>query len=105
MVPVVWTEPARDDLAEIGEYIAQDSKVYAKATVQRIRAKAGMLRQFPDMGHVLPDCPGTPYRQLICGAYRIIYRMETKPRRAVISAVVHAARLIQPILANLNDDS
>lgn len=101
MVPVVWTEPARDDLVEIRDYIAQDSKAYAKATVQRIRAKAGMLRQFPEMGHILPDCPATEYRQLICGSYRIIHRLQTTPRRILIVAVIHAARLMPPLLDEL----
>jgi plasmid stabilization system protein ParE len=104
MVPVVWTEPARDDLAEIYAYIAEDSKAYARATVKRIRAKAGTLRRFPEMGHILPDYPASPYRQLACGSYRIIHRLQAEQRRVVIVAVIHAARFLPALLDQLTDE-
>jgi toxin ParE1/3/4 len=98
MVPIIWAEPALDDLREIRDYISRDSKIYARSTVKRIRAKAGLLGQMPEMGHQLPDLPDSNYRQLISGSYRIIHRFEVGQNRIFILAVIHAARLISPIL-------
>jgi plasmid stabilization system protein ParE len=52
----------------------------------------------PEMGHRLPDLPDSNYRQLISGSYRIIHRLEVDQNRIFILAVIHAARLISPIL-------
>ncbi len=38
-----WTEPAWDDLAEIANYIARDSKHYAAAFVQEVKDAAASL--------------------------------------------------------------
>ena len=40
MVKVVWTELSKDDLQEIFDYIAEDSKRYASITVNKIYNRA-----------------------------------------------------------------
>ena len=39
---VIWIQPAKDDLRAIYEYIALDSKFYAKKTVQDIVERAAI---------------------------------------------------------------
>jgi toxin ParE1/3/4 len=44
---IKWTSRARRDLREIHDYIARDSRQYAIATVERIKATVEGCQQFP----------------------------------------------------------
>ena len=55
MVQVKWTEHARDDLREIFEYIAKDSRYYAQLQVERIESSAFNIGRFPNIGRHLPE--------------------------------------------------
>jgi|SRR6516225_7045722 plasmid stabilization system protein ParE len=98
MVPVDWASPALADLRGVYDFIARGSRRYAQLTIERIRSAGGRLADFPEIGHVLPEFPDGPYRQVLMGSYRIIYRLEEKPRRVFIMAVIHGARNLAPIL-------
>ena len=52
---VKWSVPARNDLKQIHDYIANDSKYYARKVIQEIVAKTGALTEFPEMGRVVPE--------------------------------------------------
>jgi toxin ParE1/3/4 len=106
MVRVEWAAPALADLQEVHDFIARDSPRYAQITIERIQQAAGSLGSFPRLGHVLPEFPDDPYRQILAGAYRIIYRQDTVQDRILIMAVVHAARDLPPIMeSRLSDES
>ncbi len=47
---VKWTKPARQDMKQIHDYIARDSKYYAKKVIQEIVDKSQRLNDFPKMG-------------------------------------------------------
>ena len=47
---VIWTEPAKADLRFIHDFIAHDSRYYAKKVVQDIREKTDVLNELPRMG-------------------------------------------------------
>ena len=47
---VKWSIPAKDDLKQIFEYIAKDSKFYANKVADEIVEKSEMLDKFPEMG-------------------------------------------------------
>jgi toxin ParE1/3/4 len=51
---VKWSVPARNDLKQIHDYIAKDSKFYARRVTQDIVAKTGKLTDFPEIGRVVP---------------------------------------------------
>lgn len=97
MAEVVWTAPAFEDLEEIHSFIARDSKGYADLTLVALRDAAGRLSGFPRMGRHVPECLRSPYREVIEGSYRVVYRLDG-PDRILIMAVVHAARRLRPIL-------
>ena len=68
MSRLVWTVPASQDLEEILEYIAADSRPAALRTVRRIRAAADSFRGYAKAGRPgdVPDTreivvPGLPY--------------------------------------------
>ena len=92
MTRVVWSQTARTDLRAIHDYIARDSKVYAKGVVARLKQATDRLRVFPLSGGMVPEWQDPKLREVISGTYRIIYRPEKK--RVVILAVIHGARLL-----------
>ncbi len=49
---VVWSDPAREDLRSIHDYIAHDSSHYAKKVTQEIREKTDILDDLPQIGKV-----------------------------------------------------
>lgn len=95
MTRVVWTRPARDDLREIRAYIAQDSERYARVVVGRLVASVRRLREYPLSGRVVPELARPTIREVIEGAYRIVYRVT--PDAIEIVAVVHSARRFPPV--------
>lgn len=92
MVAVKWTEPARDDLAQIHDFIARDSPVAARALVERVLNATEQLASFPESGRIVPELPELGYRELIVGSYRVVYRIGGKT--IWIAVVIHGRRLL-----------
>ncbi len=55
MVKVIWTDNAIQDLDNIGEYIARDSKRYAQITVERLFGYVEILETFPLSGKIVSE--------------------------------------------------
>jgi toxin ParE1/3/4 len=86
---VRWTRLALADLRGIRTYIAADNPRSADAMVERLRAAAEMLMQFPLAGRA-GDVLGT--RELVVArtSYILVYRIE---RSGVsIARVLHGAQ-------------
>jgi len=52
---VKWSGPARMDLKQIHDYIANDSRYYAKKVVQTIVERTEELMVFPEIGRIVPE--------------------------------------------------
>jgi toxin ParE1/3/4 len=52
---VIWADPAKADLRAIHDFIASDSKFYAKKVVQDIMNRANILEEYPRIGRKAPD--------------------------------------------------
>jgi len=86
---VIWSEPAKDDLRSIHDFIAHDSKYYAKKVAQDIREKADILERLPRMGKKVPELVGEENtHELALYSYRIIYEVKTDDLVEVL-AVIH----------------
>jgi plasmid stabilization system protein ParE len=72
---VAWTARARTRLAEIHDYIAQDSKPRALAMVERILDRAEVLMLAPRGGARLQAFVDDEVRELLERPYRIVYRV------------------------------
>jgi toxin ParE1/3/4 len=92
---VRWTRAAIGHLAAIYEYISQDSPRYAKRMVDRITTRSQQIARFPQSGLVVPEYQAQDIRELIEGAYRLIYEIAGDEIRIV--AVIHGARLLPPL--------
>ena len=87
---VRWSEPARSDLRSIHDFIAHDSKYYAKKVVQDIREKMEVLDELPKMGKKVREVNDETVREVSLYSYRIIY--EIKSEGIFVLAVVHKRR-------------
>lgn len=91
---VHWTDAAAAHLTAIHDYIAHDSELFAKRTVDRLTARSKQFAQFPRSGRMVPEYQDPDVREVIEGAYRIIYRI--LPKQIDVVAVIHAARRMPP---------
>jgi addiction module RelE/StbE family toxin len=90
---VRWSEQASGDLEAIHSYIARDSPFYASRTVEQMLQAIDRLEQFPELGRMVPEFQRPDIRELIVGAYRIVYQRETDTVGLV--TIVHGARLLR----------
>ncbi len=72
---LTWTARARTRLAELHDYIAQDSKPRAQAMIERILDRAEMLLVAPRSGIRVKGFLDDEVRELLERPYRIIYRV------------------------------
>ncbi len=91
---VIWSDPAKADLRSIHDFIAHDSRHYAKKVTQDIAAKTDILNKLPRMGRVVPELGNENIRELSLYSYRIIY--EIKSQSTSVLAVIHKRRDLQP---------
>ena len=103
MVKVVWTDSAIQDLDDIGDHIAKDSKRYAQLTVERLFVSVEILKNFPRAGKMVPEFEDELLREIIIGSYRIVYYLVDKYRIDIIT-VHNCARLIGNTF-NFSDDA
>lgn len=87
---VEWTQSAVSSLLGVLNHIARDSVSYAAALAVRAERAAASLEQLPSRGRRVPEFDDPDVREIIVGAYRLIYRV--RPHKVVILAFVHTAR-------------
>lgn len=92
MEKIIWTKLALQDIIDIEEYIAKNSELYAKQTIETFFRRVQLLIDFPSAGRIVPEINKTKIRELIEGNYRIVYT--TKNKQLIILRVHHASRLI-----------
>ncbi len=90
MAEVDWTEPALRDLEIVINYIAMDSPRYAERCGNNIVQAPRILKDHPKIGRIIPEFNVDSVRELIYGAYRIIY--EIRKDTCYIVAVIHSSR-------------
>ena len=86
-----WSAEALGDLVGIHDHIARDSPRYAAATAGRLVSAVDRLREFPESGRVVPELADPVVREVIHGAYRIVYEVRTDGWVEVLT-VFHSAR-------------
>ena len=95
MAKLKWSQKSAEDLELIHDYIATDSPFYARVQIERIFKGVERLRDFPQSGRSLPEFPLLPYRELIIGSYRCIYRFDAISGIIMMVTVVHGSRLLK----------
>jgi|SRR5210317_2045573 len=87
---VKWSVPARNDLKQIHDYIAKDSKYYAQKVIQEVIPKTETLTELPEIGRIVPEISDQNIRELIVYSYRLIYEMSGAG--VEILAIIHGRR-------------
>lgn len=95
LLPVTFSALAEDDLARIGDYIAEDNPVAAQEFVERLANRCLSLAEDPRLGRKRDDIrPGV--RGLNEGSYLILYRV--KATEVEIIRVWHTKRDIRRLI-------
>lgn len=87
---VKWTSTAKRDLKKIHDYIAEDSRYYAKNVSETIANKTKRLNDSPEMGRRVPELDDPNIRELIIFSYRLVY--EVKADHVDILTIIHGKR-------------
>ncbi len=93
-----WTGDAKEDLAKIRAYIAEDSRENAKRFIQRIRAAVKAIH-FPESGSRVLQFDKVELREIYVGNYRVIYRVVKN--EIWVYRVIHGARRLPDSLGQL----
>lgn len=90
--PVILTPQSQDDLREIVLYIARDSPERARRFGHLLVDTALSLGAQPERGRVVPEQDDPAVREIIRGAYRIIYEVVRDPSAVFVLRFWHGAR-------------
>ena len=93
MASLNWTDQSILDLINISDFIAKDSRRYAKITIVKIRESANKIRNYPLLGRIVPEINLVEIREVIIGNYRLIYLVVDKDRVDILT-VFHSSRLL-----------
>lgn len=96
---VHWTDTAVEHLLSIQEYISQDSPLYADRVLDRLTQRSEQIGTFPRSGRTVPEYQDPEVREVIEGAYRLIYRI--REEQVDILAVIHSAQELPPDLGDV----
>lgn len=75
---VEWSALALDRVSDIARYIAKDNPGAAERWVNELFDSVEHLADFPQSGGVVPEVGVRRIRELIFGAYRVIYSVRDK---------------------------
>lgn len=81
-------------LFKVHQYIAHDSKRYAKRVIQDITDKVKTLTDLPRLGRVVPEIGEENVREIGMYSYRIMY--EVMRDTITIHGVIHKRRHFKP---------
>lgn len=93
---VIWTKVAKADLRSIYDFIAHDSRFYAKKVAQEITEKTDILESHPIIGHVVAEIGDDNIREISLYAYRIIYQLMDE--QVFILAIAHKRQNLKNII-------
>lgn len=75
---VVWSPQALERVDDIAQYIAQDDPDAAVRWVVELFDTVERLVAFPESGRIVPEVGIRRIREVIFGAYRVIYSVRDK---------------------------
>lgn len=89
---IVWSPLALERVEETARYIADDNPDAALRWVDNLFASVGRLAEFPESGRMVPEVGSPRIRELISGAYRVIYGLSNQ---IDILTVRHSSQLLR----------
>ena len=97
---IVWSPLALERVEDIARYISEDSPDAAVRWVDDLFAAVERLADFPKSGRMVPEVGSPRIRELIFGAYRVIYSIKDQ---IDILTVRRSSQLLR--MSDLDDDA
>jgi toxin ParE1/3/4 len=76
MVEIVWSNNARERLKEILEYHNNQNPEYSSKLIRKIQDQQNLLKEFPQMGRLVPEKNSQNIREVFLENCRLIYFYE-----------------------------
>jgi plasmid stabilization system protein ParE len=89
---LIWSPAARDDLHDIVVFIARDNPNRAMSFGYELVSETDRLREFPELGRIVPEYRNDSLREIIFRPYRLVYRVDHERKVCQIARVWHSAR-------------
>ncbi len=89
---IIWTEPALTDLNNIYAYIANENSDAAQKVGKNILNHVDVLEKFPFIGPAYPRDSSGRVREIVCGKYRIFYRVDEEKMSVEVLTIWHGSR-------------
>ena len=90
MKQILWSETAKKDLQQIYDYIAEDSVYYADLFVDELMGKLESLKEFPNIGRLVPEIQSDDVREIFYHSYRVMYK--SLHGNVYITQITHMSR-------------
>jgi plasmid stabilization system protein ParE len=91
---VIWTLPARVDLAEAIEYRAEQSPAAAVWFLEAVEQASATLAVLAERGRIVPELWGSGAREIFVQRFRLIYVIRDDEVR--VRSFIHGARNWRP---------
>ncbi len=89
---VRWTAAAADDFEAMFAHLAEIDAEAAKKQGRAILDHIALLRTFPRIGPRYRRRARGEVREILCGSYRVFYRLHEPSRHVEILRIFHGAR-------------
>jgi toxin ParE1/3/4 len=96
---IIWSPLALERIEEIALYIAEDKPGAAIDWVEGVFDAVERLADFPESGRIVPELGARRIREVVFGAYRIVYSVKDQ---IDILTVRRSHQLLR--MSELNDD-
>lgn len=96
---IIWSPLALERIEEIALYIAEDKPGAAIDWVEGVFEAVERLADFPESGRIVPELGARRIREVVFGAYRIVYSVKDQ---IDILTVRRSNQLLRT--SELNDD-
>ncbi len=90
-----WSPLALERAGEIASYIAMDKPSAAESWIHGLFHSVERLKPHPMSGRVVPEVNIERIREIIYGAYRVIYRVDTRAQKISVLTVLRGSELIR----------
>jgi plasmid stabilization system protein ParE len=91
---IEWSPLALERAGEIAGYIALDKPSAAELWLDGLFESVERLELHPMSGRVVPEVNIERIREVIYGAYRVIYRVDTRAQKISVLTILRGSELI-----------
>ena len=96
MAKIGWSKEGLKRFRQILEYIEEDSPQNATKVANAIWNRIQQLKEFPELGRMVPEFNRKDLRELIVYNFRIVYRVKSQDNLEIVG-IHHSAQILPDI--------